>query len=484
MARAIMLQGTGSSVGKTVLVAGLCRVARNRGIKVVPFKPQNMSNNAAVSDDGGEIGRSQWLQATAAGIASSVHMNPVLLKPQSETSSQIIVHGRVYDQKEGQNYQKIKGKLLEKVMQSYRCLQEDADLILTEGAGSPAEINLRDGDIANMGFATAVDIPVILVGDIDRGGVIASIVGTHTVLADKDRRLIAGYMINKFRGDPMLFKEGISAILAFTGWHSFGTIPWLADAITLPEEDSFLLDRLSSPEHRKVRIAIPVTSSIANFDDFDPLRSDKDVKVLFVRYGQVIPEVDAILLAGSKSTISDMKEFHDCGWSEDIRHHARRGGEVIGLCGGFQMLGRTIIDLGEKGDNLRKIAGIGLLDIETVLQKTKIVRNVTGYAPLFGNVAISGYEIHLGKTTGPDCARAPIVIEGKPDGASSHDGLVWGTYVHGIFSGGSFRKKFLKKFGADSDGMEHYEKIDEALEKIATTLEKVIDIDTVFALAR
>lgn len=483
MAHAIMLQGTGSDVGKTVLVAGLCRVARNRGLKVAPFKPQNMSNNAAVSDDGGEIGRGQWLQAIAAGIAPSVHMNPVLLKPQSETGSQIIVHGQVYGQVKGGAYQKLKMELLDKVMQSYRHLQGYADLIIMEGAGSPAEINLRAGDIANMGFARAAGVPVILVGDIDRGGVIASIVGTHTVLADEDRNMVAGYLINKFRGEPELFEEGLAAICAFTGWRSFGVVPWLAGAAALPAEDSVMLNRLSAFSCRKIRIAVPVASHIANFDDFDPLGNEEDVELLFIKRGQSVPDVDLVLLAGSKSTIADMQEFHDCGWSEDVRRHARRGGRVIGLCGGFQMLGKIIRDPLMCEGERTEIAGLGLLDVETVMAETKIVRNVTGYAPFFDE-AVSGYEIHSGLTAGPDCAQAPVVIGGRPDGAASSDGRIWGTYLHGIFSAGGFRRRFLQMLGGDSEGRAHHEKIDKALDSIAETLEKTIDVSAIFALAR
>lgn len=483
MARAIMLQGTGSDVGKTVLVAGLCRAARNRGLNVMPFKPQNMSNNAAVADDGGEIGRSQWLQAVAAGIAPSVHMNPVLLKPQSETGSQIIVHGRLYGHATGCAYQKLKAELLGRVMHSYRQLQQKADLILVEGAGSPAEINLRAGDIANMGFATTAGVPVLLVGDIDRGGVIASIVGTHAILGEDDRRMVAGYLINKFRGDSTLFEGGLAAIHAFTGWRSFGIVPWLDPAAALPAEDSVMLERCCAGGRRKIRIAVPLTPRIANFDDFDPLGNEDDVELLFIKRGQPVPHADLVLLAGSKSTIADMQDFHDCGWSEDVCRHARRGGRVIGLCGGFQMLGKTIRDPQGSEGGRTEIAGLGLLDIETVMQETKTVRNVAGYAPAFDET-VSGYEIHLGLTSGPDCAQAPVVIEGRPDGASSPDGRIWGTYLHGIFSAGGFRRKFLQMLGGDSDGRAHHEKIDEALDSIAETLEETLDMDGIFALAR
>ena len=302
-----MLQGTGSDVGKSVLVAGLCRLARNRGLKVRPFKPQNMSNNAAVSDDGGEIGRAQWLQALACGVPSSVHMNPVLLKPQSETGSQIIVQGKVWGQAKGRDYQKFKAQLLDAVMASWDVVRDGADLVIVEGAGSPAEINLRAGDIANMGFATRANVPVVLVGDIDRGGVIASIVGTHAILQPEDRDMIIGYIINKFRGDVSLFDDGLKSITQFTGWPSFGVVPWLKDASRLPAENSVVLERLVKGEGRALKIAVPVLDRIANFDDLDPLMAEPQVDVVMVRSGERLPaDAGLVIIPGSKSTIGDL----------------------------------------------------------------------------------------------------------------------------------------------------------------------------------
>ncbi len=273
-----MFQVTGSDVGKTVLVAGFCRLAANHGLKVKPFKPQNMSNNAAVAEDGGEIGRAQWLQALACRVPASVHMNPVLLKPQSETGSQVVVQGKVFGQARGRDYQKLKPKLMAAVMDSFARVADGADLVLVEGAGSPAEINLRAGDIANMGFATSAGVPVVLVGDIDRGGVIASVVGTHTILPDDDRSMIAGYLINKFRGDVSLFDDGITSIGGFTGWPCLGVVPWLKSAARLPAEDSVALERLVRGEARALKIGVAVLSRIANFDDFDPVRGEPDVE--------------------------------------------------------------------------------------------------------------------------------------------------------------------------------------------------------------
>ncbi len=345
MTRTVMLQGTGSDVGKTVLVAALCRLAANRGLRVRPFKPQNMSNNAAVADDGGEIGRAQWLQSLAARVPSSVHMNPVLLKPQTDTGSQIIVQGKVWGQAKGRDYQKLKPQLLGAVLESFATVRAGTDLVIVEGAGSPAEINLRPGDIANMGFATRANVPVVLVGDIDRGGVIASLVGTHAILDEGDRAMIQGYLINKFRGDVSLFDDGIKAIGGFTGWPCFGVVPWLKAAGRLPAEDSVVLERLTRGSAGALKVAVPVLPRIANFDDLDPLSAEPDVDLVFVRPGEALPSDAAlIVLPGSKSTIGDLHDFKRQGWDRDLSAHVRRGGRVIGICGGYQMLGRKVCD--------------------------------------------------------------------------------------------------------------------------------------------
>ncbi|MEC9342697.1 MAG: cobyric acid synthase, partial [Pseudomonadota bacterium] len=344
MTRALMFQGTGSDVGKTVLVAGLCRVARRRGLEVMPFKPQNMSNNAAVADPdaqgrGGEIGRAQWLQALAAGVAPSVDMNPVLLKPQADNGSQVVVQGKVVTTAKARDYQALKPRLMHAVMDSFGRLAGRCDLVLVEGAGSPAEINLRAGDIANMGFARQAGVPVVLVGDIDRGGVIAALAGTHAILPDEDRAMVAGYLINKFRGDVSLFDDGLAAINRFTGWRSFGVLPWLDAVRRLPAEDSVALERLARPMGAAVKIAVPVMGRIANFDDLDPLAAEPQVELVFVRAGERLPgDAALVVLPGSKSTIADLAQLRANGWAEDLARHAARGGEIIGLCGGYQML--------------------------------------------------------------------------------------------------------------------------------------------------
>lgn len=475
MARSIMLQGTGSDVGKTVLVAGLCRIAANRGLKVRPFKPQNMSNNAAVSDDGGEIGRAQWLQSWAARTPSSVHMNPVLLKPQSETGSQIILQGKVWGQAKGRDYQRLKPQLMDAVLDSYARLASDADLVIVEGAGSPAEINLRAGDIANMGFATRANVPVVLVGDIDRGGVIASLVGTHAILEPEDRAMIKGYLINKFRGDVTLFDDGLKAVEGFTGWPCFGVVPWLKAAARLPAEDSVVLERLARSEGRALKVAVPMLSRIANFDDLDPLKAEPEVDLVFVRPGAPIPsDAGLVVIPGSKSTIGDLMDLTAQGWDRDIRQHVKRGGRVIGICGGYQMLGKRVRDpLGIEG-GVTETEGLGLLDVETEMAPEKTVRNSSAWS-LEHDVPLSGYEIHLGVTEGADCARPPVRIGNRPDGALSPDGKVMGTYLHGLFGNDAYRRALMSTFGIEGDRLSYREGVDRALDELAAELESLLD---------
>ncbi|MDL2407928.1 cobyric acid synthase [Rhizobium calliandrae] len=475
MTKAIMLQGTGSDVGKTVLVAGLCRLFANRGVRVRPFKPQNMSNNAAVAEDGGEIGRAQWLQSLAARVPSSVHMNPVLLKPQSETGSQIIVQGKVWGQAKGRDYQALKPQLLGAVLQSFATMRAGTDLVIVEGAGSPAEINLRKGDIANMGFATRANVPVVLVGDIDRGGVIASLVGTHHILPDEDRRMIRGYLINKFRGDLSLFGEGVDAIGGFTGWPCYGVVPWLRAASRLPAEDSVVLERLARGSDGALKIAVPVLPRISNFDDFDPLRAEPDVDLVFVRAGERIPaDAGLVVLPGSKSTIGDLMDLRAQGWDQDIAAHARRGGRVIGICGGYQMLGRRVHDpLGIEG-LVTEIPGLGLLDVETEMAPEKTLRNSLAFSREY-DAPLSGYEIHLGVTHGVDCNRPSTMIDGRPDGALSSDGLIMGTYLHGLFTSDAYRAKLLASFGLTGERVDYRAGVEAALDEIAAELEAVLD---------
>ena len=352
---AVMLQGTGSDVGKSVLVAGICRALANRGLRVRPFKPQNMSNNAAVTADGGEIGRAQALQAVAARIEPHSDMNPVLLKPQADRTSQLIVHGKVRGTLGPGNYRAARGALLDEVMASYRRLQAVCDIVVVEGAGSPAEINLRAGDIANMGFARAADVPVILVGDIDRGGVIAAIVGTRAVIDPADAALIRGFIVNKFRGDPALFDDGYRQVEALSGWRGFGVVPWLAATARLPSEDAVILERPMARGAGRTLVACPILPRISNFDDLDPLKLEPGVELRMIPPGQPIPaEAALVILPGSKATIADMAAMRAEGWDIDILAHHRRGGAVLGLCGATRCwAGASTIPMGSKGRRAR-----------------------------------------------------------------------------------------------------------------------------------
>ena len=486
---ALMIQGCGSDVGKSVLVAGLCRLFANRGLTVRPFKPQNMSNNAAVTAPDaegrvGEIGRAQALQALACRTPPSVDMNPVLLKPQSDTGAQLVVRGRVEGVWQAAGYQERKAALLDVVLDSFRRLEAEADLVLVEGAGSPAETNLRAGDIANMGFARAADVPVVLIGDIDRGHVIAALVGARAVLDEADGDMIKGFLINKFRGDPALFDQGRAEIAQRTGWADLGMAPWLADARSLPAEDAVVLDRASGPgAERRVRIAVPMLSRIANFDDFDPLRHEPGVDFGFVPPGQALPgDADLIILPGTKATLADLAFLRAQGWDVDINAHVRRGGRVMGVCGGYQMLGRTISDPEGVEGVAGSAPGLGLLDVETVLAGDKTLRRVEGRL-IPSDAALEGYEIHIGRTDGPDAARPVALIDDQPHGAASPDGRITGLYVHGLFDRAEGRAALLAELGAATDGVDQTVRVDQALDRIAAVLEAHFDIPALCRIA-
>ncbi|MDG1438802.1 MAG: cobyric acid synthase, partial [Emcibacteraceae bacterium] len=345
MTLSLMLQGTGSDVGKSVLVAGLCRALVRRGMSVRPFKPQNMSNNAAVADDGGEIGRAQALQAIACGVEPTVHMNPVLLKPQSDIGAQIVVHGKVIGTGDTSYFREKKTELLSKVIESFNILKDQADIVIVEGAGSPAEVNLRANDIANMGFAEATNTPVVLIGDIDRGGVIASIIGTYELLSNTEKKLTKGYIINKFRGDVSLFDDALVIMTDRTNWTNIGVLPFIPAVKRLPAEDAVVLDHSEQEQSNNLIIAVPMLSRIANFDDLDPLILEPDVDVRFVKPGDPLPcEAGLVIIPGTKSTLSDLKFFKKQGWDIDLNAHVRRGGKILGICGGYQMLGLAVSD--------------------------------------------------------------------------------------------------------------------------------------------
>jgi adenosylcobyric acid synthase len=507
MTRALMLQGTGSDVGKSLLVAGLARVFTRRGLRVRPFKPQNMSNNAAVTEEGGEIGRAQALQARACGFPPSIDMNPVLLKPQSDGMAQLVVGGRVQAALSARDYRALAPSLLPHILASFHRLAAVADLVLVEGAGSPAEINLRQGDIANMGFAEAADVPVALIGDIERGGVIAQLVGTYALLSQSERARLIGYIVNKFRGDIRLFEDGVTAIGERTGLPCFGVVPYFPEASLLPAEDSMALNVTAAPtptlprkrgredrrdsggrvgalvEHR-VKIAVPLLPRIANFDDLDPLRAEPGVEVVLVRPGRPLPRDAAlVILPGSKATLADLAFLRDQGWDIDLLAHHRQGGQILGLCGGYQMLGRHIADPEGREGAPSEMPGFGLLDIDTVLGGDKRLAQASGRDIATG-MPVRGYEMHLGVTTGPALARPMLDLDGHPDGAVSADGRVMGCYVHGLFAGDPFRRAFLARLGASAGTIEYEPMIETVLDRLADHLERHLDGAALLAAAR
>ncbi len=482
-ARALMFQGTGSDVGKSLIVAGLCRVFARRGLAVRPFKPLIMSNNAAVTADGGEIGRAQALQARACGVPPTVDMNPVLLKPQSEIGAQVVVQGRVIGAAKAREYQALKPKLLDAVLASFSRLKAEADLVIVEGAGSAAEINLRDGDIANMGFARAARCPVVLVADIDRGGVFAQVLGTAAALAAADRATIAGFIVNKFRGDASLFAGGMRILAECTGWRAFGLAPFFAEAVRLPAEDAFGLPTTKAPDDAPVTIAVPTLSRIANFDDFDPLSLEPSVRLVFVKPGEPIPVAACVILPGSKATIADLGFFRAQGWDIDLIAHVRRGGRVLGVCGGYQMLGRRVADPEGMEGSPGAVAGLGLIDVETALTGEKTLERVEG-ANVLNGAPFAGYEMHVGRTTGPDCAR-PLLrfADGRLDGAVAPGGRVMGAYVHGLFADDRHRAAFLAALGAVAS-VAYETKVEATLDALADHLEAHLDCDGLLAAAR
>jgi len=504
-----MIQGCGSDVGKSVLVAGLCRLFSRRGIVVRPFKSQNMSNNAAVTSGGGEIGRAQALQAQACYTKPTVDMNPVLLKPQSELGAQLIVRGKMVGTLDASAHGRDKRALLDVAVDSYQRLAQEARLMIVEGAGSPAETNLRKNDIANMGLAQALELPVVLVGDINRGHVIASLAGAHVVLDAADRALIRGFIVNKFRGNPQLFEDGVRRITEHTGWPSIGVVPWLKAASRLPSEDGMQLEgrHTSQSPHSRVKIAVPQLSRIANFDDFDPLREEPDVELVFVSPGQPLP-VDAalILIPGTKATIADMEFMRSQGWDIDVLSHVRHGGRVLGVCGGYQMLGNTISDPDGIESAPRTVRGLGLLDVDTVMRGDKTLREVSGVllgthlrggaqgtgastagagvVGGVGTVPFAGYEMHIGSTTGPGVAHPFLRFsDGSIDGAISADGRVAGCYVHGLFGVTAARAALVSQIGAMSSNDDHTARVDAALDEIAGVLESCLDIRALAAIA-
>ena len=478
---ALMLQGTGSNVGKSMLVAGLCRAARRRGISVAPFKPQNMSNNAAIAGDGAEIGRAQALQARASGLSPHVDMNPVLLKPETDIGSQVVVQGQRLTTVRAREYAALKPQLLGAVLESFNRLRARYDLVIVEGAGSPAEVNLRAGDIANMGFAAAADIPVVLCGDIDRGGVIAQIVGTQAVIDACDNARIKGFLINKFRGDVSLFDDGYSLIEARTGWRGFGVAPWFQDAWRLPAEDA--LDIAKNTGSEGLHVVCLRLSRIANFDDLDPLVQEPGVKVTMLEAGRAIPgDADVVVIPGSKSTRADLEFVRAQGWDVDIKAHYRRGGHILGICGGYQILGKDVADPQGIEGPAGVASGLGLLDVRTSMQGDKSLREVSAFSPVLSQ-EFRGYEIHIGRTEGPDCDRPFSYIAGRAEGAVSADGRIMGSYLHGMFADDAFRQSWLERVGGAASDLHYEQGVEEALDDLAGHLEEHLDVTGLLALA-
>lgn len=482
----IMLQGTGSHVGKSVLTAALLRCLRDRGISAAPFKAQNMALNSAVSADGGEIGRAQAFQAEAAGVDSIVHMNPVLLKPTGEARSQVVIQGKVHSVMSAAEYHAFKPEAMRSVLESYRLLAAAYGFIVIEGAGSPAEINLREGDIANMGIAEAVDSPVILVGDIDRGGVFASLVGTLELLSASERERVKGFIINKFRGDISLLAPGLEFLEKKTGKKVLGVVPHLG-GLSLPDEDSVALD-CAGRDGGSVRVCVVKLPRISNFTDFDPFRADPRVRLCFAEAPSGLDGAALVVIPGSKNTIEDLEWLRARGFAPALSAHLKKGGMLVGVCGGFQMLGRGIKDPFGVESASGGAEGLGLLDCETVLGREKMTFRVSGRASFNGREhEVEGYEIHMGETSSAEAAFACLDRQGAalsmPDGAMSASGLVIGTYVHGIFDNDGFREAVLARLGATGLGAPFTETTEASLRALARLFEEHVSVDEVLRIA-
>ncbi len=519
----LMVQGTTSDAGKSTLVAGLARVLRRRGVAVVPFKPQNMALNSAVTSDGGEIGRAQALQAQAAGLAPHTDMNPVLLKPNSDTGAQIIIHGKVRADMDARNYHDYKPRAMAAVLESYERLKQRYDVVLVEGAGSPAEINLRDRDIANMGFAEAVDCPVVLVADIDRGGVFAHLTGTLDCLSASEQARTRGFIINRFRGDKTLLDPGLAWLEAKTAKPVFGVLPYL-HGLQLDAEDGIQTEQggavggsVSSAagnpmgkSARRLKVIVPVTPRISNHTDFDALRAHPQVDLTFAGPGQTVPPADLIILAGTKATTTDLAWLRAAGWEAVLQRHLRYGGKVIGICGGMQMLGRALHDPHGSEGPAGRMAGLGLLDYDTTFAREKQLRQVRGILCLDGAPEVTGYEIHMGVSSGAALERPSSLLEGsvaddgaatggngaatqcvkaaeghRADGAISPDGQVLATYLHGVFDHPAACKALLQWAGlAGAQALDLNALREASLERLADTLEQHLDLPRLLAQIR
>jgi adenosylcobyric acid synthase len=469
--RTLMVQGTTSDAGKSTVVAALCRLLKRQGVSVAPFKPQNMALNSAVTADGGEIGRAQALQAIAAGVAPHTDMNPVLLKPSSDIGAQVIIHGKVRAEMNARDYHQYKTVAMSAVLESHQRLLQQYEAVVVEGAGSPAEINLRDRDIANMGFAEAVDCPVILVADIDRGGVFAHIVGTLSCLSESERKRTVGFVINRFRGDIKLLEPGLEWLEQQTGKPVLAVLPYL-HGLFLDAEDAV---QAVQAERGAFRIAVPSLPRMSNHTDFDALRAHPDVDLRFVREGEPIPPSDLIILPGSKNTRRDLAWLEAQGWPQQIAKHLRYGGKVMGICGGFQMLGLSVRDPHGVEGPAGESAGLGLLEMSTTLTQEKRLEQVSGEC-VFADATVSGYEIHMGVSSGHALDRPAFRIGGRPEGALSEDGQLLGTYLHGAFDTPQACKALLDWAGLHSSRTVDTSALREAsLERLADATQPLMD---------
>ncbi len=473
-----MVQGTTSDAGKTTLVAGLCRVLHRRGVRVAPFKPQNMALNSAVGVDGGELGRAQALQAQAAGIAPTSDLNPVLLKPSTDQRCQVIIHGRAVAEMGAWQYHEFKRRAREAVLTSYRRLCAAYDFIVVEGAGSPAEINLREGDIANMGFAEAVDCPVVLIADIDRGGVFAHLVGTLALLSESERNRVRGFVINRFRGDLSLLEPGLTWLERHTGKPVLGVLPYL-QGLRLDAEDAISREFAAPPEDSgdTLRVVVPVLPRISNHTDFEPLAQHPQVRLRYIDAATQPPPADLVILPGSKSVRADLQWLRAHGWPEYLERHLRYGGKVLGICGGLQMLGRVIADPQGVEGTSGESPGLGWLDLTTVLLPGKRLCNVSGRLQAEA-ARVRGYEIHMGRTHGPALERPAVLLDdGAADGAISPDGRIIATYLHGLFEETAACAALLRWAGLSQPlEIDHAARREQMLDRLADTLESECDL--------
>jgi len=472
-----MIQGTTSDAGKTIAVAGLCRILKNRGARVAPFKPQNMANNSAVTVDGGEIGRAQAVQAMACGLEPHTDMNPVLLKPTTDKGAQVIIHGKALSSMDAVGYHDYKTTAMQAVLASYDRLIEQYDWLIVEGAGSPAEINLRDKDIANMGFAEKVDCPVILIADIDRGGVFAHIVGTLELLSESERDRVKGFIINRFRGDISLLQNGLDWLEEKTGKPVLGVLPYI-HGLHIEAEDALNLHEIGDSGEQQINIIVPALPRISNHTDFDPLRFHPQVNFQFIGPGQTIPPADLIILPGSKSVADDLRWLRTQGWEEAIQKHLRYGGKLMGICGGFQMLGNTINDPDGLESAISTIDGLGLLAMDTVMHAEKQLTRVTGKLAL-NDAAVEGYEIHMGISSGPALQQPAVRLDEKTDGAISPDNLIMGTYLHGLFDNQQACDTLLAWAGLKDVKTPDYRAMrEQELDRLASIMEQHLDLES------